>query len=491
MGTHAELSGIAIVGLAALFCGMVMTRLRLPPVAGYILAGILLGPTAFELVENEQQIQLLAHLGVLMLLFMIGMELHVVDFMKFWRLALITLAAQLAAFILLTLGLSQLLGWPVELAVVLAFVATLSSTAVAIKMLEETGEDKTDTGRLCLAILIAQDLAVIPMLLIVADLPGTGSWVESIVQVILATLAITGIMIYLGRKGRFRLPFASWIVGHPELRPIAALTLCLAAAVLADAIGLSAAYGAFLAGLVLGNTRGLRPLIEAAKPIEGLLIMVFFLSIGLLIDLDYIWANLGEVALWLAVVTLIKTALNIAILRLQGEPWQRAFLAGVVLGQVGEFSFLIAAAGATAGLLAPEHSRLIVAIVALSLLLSPFWLVTARRLHAAAAGRRRGLVSLLVYIFGSEAKWIAMGVRTGTDDMGEVIHRTGTLLGRGAAALSGLRSRLGARRRADKAAQADIGRPKRGRNSGHSADYERTFVGQSRITGWTLIGHLA
>ncbi len=195
MGTHAELSGIAIVGLAALFCGMVMTRLRLPPVAGYILAGILLGPTAFELVENEQQIQLLAHLGVLMLLFMIGMELHVVDFMKFWRLALITLAAQLAAFILLTLGLSQLLGWPVELAMVLAFVATLSSTAVAIKMLEETGEDKTDTGRLCLAILIAQDLAVIPMLLIVGDLKGTGSWVESIAQVIIATLVITGIMI--------------------------------------------------------------------------------------------------------------------------------------------------------------------------------------------------------------------------------------------------------------------------------------------------------
>ncbi len=457
MGTHAELSGIAIVGLAALFCGMVMTRLRLPPVAGYILAGILLGPTAFELVENEQQIQLLAHLGVLMLLFMIGMELHVVDFMKFWRLALITLAAQLTAFLLLTLGLSQLLGWPVELEVVLAFVATLSSTAVAIKMLEETGEDKTETGRLCLAILIAQDLAVIPMLLIVGDLKGTGSWVESIVQVIIATLVITGIMIYLARKGRFRLPFASWIGGHPELRPVGALALCLAAAVLADAIGLSAAYGAFLAGLVLGNTRGLRPLIEAAKPIEGLLMMVFFLSIGLLIDLDYIWANLGEVMLWLAVVTLFKTALSIAILHLQGQPWQRSFLAGVVLGQVGEFSFLIAAAGATAGLVSPDHSRLIVAIVALSLLLSPFWLVTARRLHAVAARRRVSLVSLLGYLYGSEAKRIAKGASTGTDDMGEAIHRTGTLLGRGVALLSGLRSRLPARQRAGKTERAGKG----------------------------------
>ncbi len=447
MTGHVELTGIAIVGLVALFCGMVMTRLRLPPVAGYILAGILLGPTAFGLVENEQQIQVLAHIGVLMLLFMIGMELHAVDFMKVWRQALITLAAQLTAFLILTLGLSKLLGWPVELAVILAFAATLSSTAVAIKMLEEIDEDKTETGRLCLAILIAQDLAVIPMLLIVADLPGNGSWMESLVQVIIATAVITGVMIYLGRKGRFRLPFASWIGGHPELRPIGALALCLAAAVLADAIGLSAAYGAFLAGLVLGNTRGLRPLIEAGKPIEGLLIMVFFLSIGLLIDLNYIWANLGEVVLWLVVVTLVKTALNITILHLQGQPWQRAFLAGVVLGQVGEFSFLIAAAGATAGLVTPENSRLIVAIVALSLLVSPLWLITARRLHAVAARRRVGFVSLLSYLYGAEAKQIAKGVKTGTDDMGEVIHRTGSLMGRGLMLLSGLRSRLRSRLR--------------------------------------------
>ncbi|MDX1484664.1 MAG: cation:proton antiporter [Alphaproteobacteria bacterium] len=450
MGTSAELTGIAIVGLAALFCGMVMTRLRLPPVAGYILAGILLGPTALQLVENEQQIQLLAHLGVLMLLFMVGMELHVLDFMKVWRLALVTVAAQLAAFLLLTIGLSRVLGWPVEMAVVLAFVATLSSTAVAIKMLEEIGEDKTETGRVSLAILIAQDLAVIPMLLIVGDLQGKGLSVEGIVQVLIATVIITGIMIYLSRKGRFRVPFAPWIADHPELRPIGALALCLAAAVMAEILGLSAAYGAFLAGLVLGNTRGLRPLIEAAKPIEGLLMMVFFLSIGLLIDLDYIWRNLGEVLLWLVVVTLVKTALNIFILRIQRQPWPQAFLAGVVLGQVGEFSFLIAAAAVTAGLVSPADSRLIVAIVALSLLMSPFWLVTARRLGAAAAKRRRSLTSLLDYLYGKEARWLASGVKTGTEDVGEAIQVTGNWvtrsLGRATAAQKALSRKVKGRR---------------------------------------------
>lgn len=410
MGGHAELTAIAIVGLAALICGMAMTRMRLPPVAGYILAGILLGPTAIGLVANENQIQLLAHLGVLMLLFMIGMELHVVDFMKVWRLALLAVAGQIAGFLLITVGLSTLFGWPVKLAVVLAFVAALSSTAVAIKMLEEIGEGHSETGRVSLAILIAQDLAVVPMLLIVNDIAGRGFSGEAVGKVIISVAVITGVMIYLARKGRFRLPFTHQIAMHPQLRPIGAVALCLASAALAGLIGFSAAYGAFLAGLVLGNARGLRPLIAAAKPIEGLLMMVFFLSIGLLIDLDYIWANLGEVLLWLAVVTLVKTVLNIALIRILGQPWHQAFLAGVILGQIGEFSFLIAATAAAAGLVPPESSRLIVAIVALSLLVSPLWLVAARRLHALAARRRRTLALILANLFGPETKWLAAEV---------------------------------------------------------------------------------
>jgi CPA2 family monovalent cation:H+ antiporter-2 len=449
MGEHTELTGIAIVGLAALVCGMAMTRLRLPPVAGYILAGILLGPTAIGLIENQTQVRFLADLGVLMLLFMVGMELHVVDFMKVWRLALITVAAQIAAFLAITLGISELLGWPLELAVILALVATLSSTAVAIKMLDEIGETKTETGRVTLAVLIAQDLAVVPMILLVDDLAGKGFSVQGIGKAVVAVTMITGILVYLARRGRFRIPFTRRIAEHPELRPIGALALCLAAAAFAGVIGLSAAYGAFLAGLVLGNTRGLRPLIEAAKPIEGLLMMVFFLSIGLLIDLHYIWQNLGAVLLWLVMVTLIKTMLNIAILRLQGRPWQQAFLAGVLLGQVGEFSFLIAAAGAASGMVSPENSRLIIAIVALSLLLSPLWLVTARRLVAVAAKRRKSLASLLDYLYGAEAKRIASGVRTGSHDLGDALHWTANRLIRFQAWILGLVQR--ARNRLDRA----------------------------------------
>ena len=165
MDGHTDLTNIALVGLAALLCGMVMTRLHQPAVVGYILAGILLGPTAAGLVVNQDQIRLLADLGILMLLFMVGLELPVADFMKVWRLAVTIMIAQIAGFLAIAWGISHLMGWPPAFAVLLAFAAALSSTAVAIKMIEEIGERDTDTGRLSVAVLIAQDLAVVPMML--------------------------------------------------------------------------------------------------------------------------------------------------------------------------------------------------------------------------------------------------------------------------------------------------------------------------------------
>jgi monovalent cation:H+ antiporter-2, CPA2 family len=115
-------------------------------------------------------------------------------------------------------------------------------------------------------------------------------------------------------------------------------------------------------------------------PIQSLFLMVFFLSVGLLIDLGFIWDNLGKVILWLIVVTLFKTALNIGVLRLLGNPWDRSFLSGVVMGQIGEFSFVLVATAVSLGLMPEDRHRLAVAVIALSLMVSPLWLATARRL---------------------------------------------------------------------------------------------------------------
>ena len=385
MADDHSLTFIALVAGVALLCGIAMARLKQPAIVGYIVAGVVLGPSGFGLVTDRAQINVLAELGVLMLLFLIGMELSLGAFKRVLGIALFGAALQIVAALTVMLLLSFVLGWPIELAVLLGFVVALSSTAVAIRMLNDIGELRTRVGRGAVGVLLAQDFAVVPMMLALNAMASeTGFSMGDLLPMALATGFLSLFVWYLGGR-KIRLPLGRWVVGDRDLRPLAALALCFAAATATGLMGLSPAYGAFLAGLLVGSSTERRAMIRATHPIQSVLLMAFFLSIGLLIDLGYIWRNLGTVLVLLLVVTVGKTAMNVAILRLLGEPWPRAFLGGVVLGQIGEFSFVLAALGLSNGLVGPEAYRLVVAVIALSLMISPLWLDAARRLQALAA----------------------------------------------------------------------------------------------------------
>jgi CPA2 family monovalent cation:H+ antiporter-2 len=411
-----DLTGLAIIALAALACGMVMQRLRQPPVLGYILAGAILGPAGLGFTENREFIQLLAELGVLMLLFLIGMELSLRAVREVWRLALVVTALQIAVGLAAMAGLGLALGWPLPLTLLLGFVVAVSSTAVAIKMLEELGELRSRTGQITIAILVVQDFAVVPMMLIVGSFGGPGgdpgggggsSAVEVSIKVALSVGFLALLVFYLLRRERLRLPFARMVGRNPDLIPLAGLAFCFGAAAVSGLLGLSAAYGAFLAGLVIGNSTSRRIMIHHTGPIQAVLLMVFFLSIGLLLDFAYIWNNLGTVVLIVLFVAVLKTGLNVVFIRVMGQPWPRAFLSGVLLAQLGEFSFVLAALGLSAGAIDDASHRLIVAVTVLSLLASPFWLATARRLHGVALlGITSGRETLRL-TFGPEARALA------------------------------------------------------------------------------------
>lgn len=409
MPDHSQLTAIAIVGLAALICGMIMTRLRQPAIVGYILAGIILGPSAAGLVENRDQINTLADLGVLMLLFLIGMELSLAAFKKVWRTALLCSLLQIAGSLAVMLGLSRLLGWPLGLSVLLGFVVALSSTAVAIRMLDDIGMTKTETGRITIAVLIAQDLAVVPMMLVIHGLAGAGFGAAPVARIVLSIAFLVVLVVYLSRGPKIRLPLSERVMNHADLAPLSAFALCLGAAALTGVLGFSPAYGAFLAGLVIGNSTHRATMIRTIRPVQSILIMVFFLSIGLLIDLGYIWENIERVMVLLVIVTVFKTAFNVVVLRLLGQPWQRASLAGVLLGQVGEFSFVLAAIALTTGLIEESESRLVIAIVALSLIISPLWYETARRLKRLIAPGIDSIQEILRLLYGKEAAFVVTG----------------------------------------------------------------------------------
>ena len=386
MPGHHTLTFVALVAVVALICGIALTRLRQPAIVGYIVAGVVLGPSGFGLVEDRAQINALAELGVLMLLFLIGMELNLRALKPVWRIAALGATLQVVVSLAVMLLLSRVLGWPLGLAVLLGFVVAISSTAVAIKMLDDIGELRSPVGRIAVAVLVAQDLAVVPMMLALnAMAPGAGFDAASLLPMAAAVGFLVPFVWYLSSHQGIRVPLSRWVVRDNDLRPLAALAYCFAAATASGLVGLSPAYGAFLAGLLIGNSVDRRVMMRATHPIQSVLLMVFFLSIGLLIDLDYIWEHLGSVIVLLLVITLGKTAMNIGVLRLLGEPWPRAFLVGVVLGQVGEFSFVLAALGLSNGLIGGDDYRLVVAVIALSLMVGPLWLDVTRRLHALAA----------------------------------------------------------------------------------------------------------
>ena len=376
-----NLTEIALVIVAALAGGLGLARLKQPPILGYILAGIILGPSGMGFIQSRNKVDLLAELGVLLLLFVVGMDLNLRTFKKVWVVSTLCTILQVSASIIITVFLSKILGWTFGHALLLGFVLSLSSTAVVVKMLESIGEMRTESGQMAIGVLIAQDLAIAPMILILRNLDTPWHEPSLIAKVLLSIGLIVGLILYLSRKQRVRLPLTQIIAGDKDLTPLASLTFCFAAAAISGLIGLSAAYGAFLAGLVLGNTHERLIMLETTKPIQSILMMVFFLSIGLLLDANFIVKNIGTVLILLLVLTIGKTAINISILHLLRLPWSQSFLIGVVLAQLGEFAFLLSTVGYETKIIDDHGENLIISLTVLSLALSPLWLTIARKLH--------------------------------------------------------------------------------------------------------------
>jgi len=401
---HVDLTGIAFVALGALIFGLFLEKLKQPAIVGYIVAGVALGPAGLSLVSARDGIEVLAEMGVLMLLFIIGMELSLRAFLRIWRVAVATAVVQITASTGVMLGISHYTDVSWQLALLLGFVVALSSTAVAIKILADIGELRTKVGQITVGVLIAQDIAVVPMMLTIGALGGDGFEVAQGPVMIGSVVFLGGLIFYGGRDKKIPLPFAQVISENEELAPIAGLAFCFGCSAIAGLIGLSAAYGAFIAGLIIGNSHARQRMLSSVLPIQSVLMMVFFLSIGLLIDLHYMWANIGMVTTLFLLVTVFKTLLNVGFLRLVGQPWSTAFLAGVSMAQIGEFSFLLAVVGISAGVLDEEGRRLIVSVTVLSLALSPLWVITARRFQLLASYGVTEATELLRLVYGPETE---------------------------------------------------------------------------------------
>ena len=225
-----NLTAIAIVFSVALLCGLLLMRFKQPAIIGYIVAGVILGPSGFQIIEETEAAKTLAELGVLLLLFLIGMELSLRAFKTVYKLATIIVLAQVVLSIFVTSFIGFAMSWDWEQGILLGFVLAVSSTAVTVKVLADRGELRTQFGRITVGILIAQDLAVVAMLLVIEALNPSQQfdfWI--IPKTIGAIILVIGIVRFLSKRERIRLPFAlrQAFGADREVVPIAALALSL------------------------------------------------------------------------------------------------------------------------------------------------------------------------------------------------------------------------------------------------------------------------
>lgn len=394
---------IFAVTMTAIFLGW----FRQLPIIGYVLAGILVGPAVFGLIHGEEQIRFIAEMGVVLLLFILGMELPLQSFRQSYKSALPVTLGMILLSLAVTFGIGLVIPLSLSEKIVYGFIISLSSTAVAVKLLESNKLKSTGTGQIALSVLIAQDLIFVPMLMITNALGGEGMTLLFVVKFFGALVALAALIAYLSRREKVHLIFHSVVERYQDLIPVAALAWCFVGAGLAELMGFSPAYGAFLAGLVIGNSHSKEIILPKIEPIQNVLIMVFFLSIGLLIDLTVIGNNWGLILLLLLGTMIFKTLLCIGLLKifLPADRWKCSFVTGLTISQIGEFSFILAATALGQGIFSEENYKIILAVIALSIALSPIWSVLLHRFVDVAyrRGAAQALGQALAQVFSRQA----------------------------------------------------------------------------------------
>jgi glutathione-regulated potassium-efflux system protein KefB len=375
--------GVVLLG-AALIAVLIFRRLGLGAVLGYLVAGIAIGPDGLGLIGEAETILAYSEIGIILLLFLVGLELSPSRLWLMRRDILLFGPLQVALCGLAMFAVIQLVmpsfSW--EAALVLGLPLALSSTAQVLPLLQSRGRLKTDYGEKSFSILLFQDLSIVPLLTIVAALsraPAEEGAVSGWLLVVYAILAIVGLVL----AGRYLLSPLLKLVGKISERELfivtGLFTVCASAAVM-QMIGVSAALGAFVAGVMLAESPYRHELEADIDPFRSILLGLFFLAVGMLLDLDVIAAQPGLVLGLAVTLILVKTAVIFLLARFFGLSSSASIIAALLLSQGGEFGFVLFAAAQGALLIQPEAASLFGAVVTLSMAATPFLMILAGKL---------------------------------------------------------------------------------------------------------------
>lgn len=374
----AILKDIVIIFALSTLVNLIFTRIKVPTVIGYIVTGIVAGPHLLALIEAPHEIELMAEIGVVLLMFTIGLEFSLQHLIKIRKAVFFGGFIQFSLTTILIFFLSRFYGITTSSGLFIGFLTALSSTAIVLKLLQERSEITSNYGRTILGILIFQDILLVPLILL-TNIMG-GDEVDLSRQIIVLSIKALVILafVYLGNK---------WIVPYllnfiiqrknQELYLMSILLVCLSVALLTSKLGMSLAFGAFLAGLMISGSEYSHNAFADLIPFKDTFTSFFFVSIGMLLDLNFIADNLWLVMVTLIIVLSIKTFIAGGTGFILGHTFRGTIVVGLALCQVGEFSFILAKIGHNANLISDFYFQLFLAVAVISMSFTPLLIMVS------------------------------------------------------------------------------------------------------------------
>ncbi len=400
---------VIILGFAVVIV-ILFHRLKLPSVAGFILSGVLVGPQGLGLIDDSHQVEVLAEIGVALLLFGIGVELSLKKLQRLWKLVLAGGILQVGLTTVVVFAIARMSDLPGNSAVFIGLVVALSSTAIVLRGLQQRGEVDAPHGRLILGILVFQDFAVVPIMLIIPLLIGTdlnaGLFAVTlaksigivIVVLLLAILIVPRILRFVARTRQ------------RQLFILSVFLICLGTAWLVTKSGASLAVGAFLAGLVVSGSEYRHQALADMISFREVFASLFFVSIGMLLSPSMILENLIPILIILAAILVGKSLIVFATAAILRMPLRVCIIAAIALAQVGEFSFILLFSVQGTGLIAKTLESTLASAAILSMFITPFAMSFGPRL-AAGLGRFRRFKHLLEVDSAEDAPGAVAGLR--------------------------------------------------------------------------------
>ncbi len=367
------LKSLVIILCISAIIVFVLGRLKISSIVGFLIAGVIVGPHGAHLISDVRDVELFAEIGVILLMFTIGLEFSLKNLLKLRRSifggGLIQIILTISVVVLL---ISLFVQHSLNMAIFEGFLVSLSSTAIVMKILQEKSEVYSPHGRMSLGMLIFQDLCVVPFMLLIPVLAGNGGSSGDVAITMLKAALVVGIVLLASKWGVPRMLHEVVSTRSRELFVITIILLCLGTALITSMFGLSLALGAFLAGIVISESEYAAQAISDILPFKESFTGLFFISVGMLLNLSFLRSHVWTISGIVVVIIIVKIITAAVSATMTGQSLQNSIHTGFYLSQIGEFSFILAVAGKNFGLITEGIYQLFLSASVLTMIATPF-----------------------------------------------------------------------------------------------------------------------